>query len=439
MKLSLFGRLAMALFASLALGLGMTACGGGTIGFMWVLGQQYNQIAGFKIDDFSGNLTDIPGAPFNSNGSNPVSIGVKPGGRYVFVLNQGTNGSVSTIGTGAGISVYSVGGDGVLTFQQSYQPQGYIPEWLSLDSTGSYLYVLTKYAPSYVINATNGLQAGTWSGPNNATGSNYYNNYNGDGAITVFSIDSATGRLSLVTNSGVQYQTVNIPFFPVGASPFMMKTASNCLLTVNSADNSITEYSVASAGQLTIGTSSPYPVTEGGNGTNVSISSINAGGSYVFLTDSLHNDILQYTVGSGCNLTAASGGGITANTQSGTATDPVWTLVDSTSKYLYVLNQEPGGTGTVTTAAANLTAYTINPTNGELQPITGSPYGVGSGPVCMVEDPSNQYMYISNHNDGTVTGKLLDPTTGILSQLSRGSTFPAVGEASCLAVSGAVD
>jgi hypothetical protein len=66
MKLSLFGRWSMALFASLALGLGMTACGGGTIGYMWVLGQQYNNIAGFKIDDYTGNLTQIITSPFNA-------------------------------------------------------------------------------------------------------------------------------------------------------------------------------------------------------------------------------------------------------------------------------------------------------------------------------------------------------------------------------------
>ena len=90
MKLSLVGRLSMALFASLALGLGMTACGGGTIGYMWVLGQEYNQIAGFKVDQYSGNLTEVPGSPFSSNGSVPVSIVVKSGGRFVYVINQGT-------------------------------------------------------------------------------------------------------------------------------------------------------------------------------------------------------------------------------------------------------------------------------------------------------------------------------------------------------------
>jgi hypothetical protein len=89
MKLSLFGRSLMALFASLVLGLGMTACGGGTIGYMWVLGQEYNQIVGFKVDEYSGNLTEVPAAPFASNGSMPVSLVVKSGGRYVYVINQG--------------------------------------------------------------------------------------------------------------------------------------------------------------------------------------------------------------------------------------------------------------------------------------------------------------------------------------------------------------
>ena len=90
MKLSRIGRLSMALVVSVAMGLGMTACGGGTIGFMWVLGTQYNQIAGFKIDDFTGNLTQVIHSPFSSGGSNPVSLVVTPGGRYVYVVNKGS-------------------------------------------------------------------------------------------------------------------------------------------------------------------------------------------------------------------------------------------------------------------------------------------------------------------------------------------------------------
>ena len=113
MKLSRIGRVSMALVVSVAMGLGMTACGGGTIGFMWVLGTQYNQIAAFKVDDFTGNLTIPPGSPFSSGGTTPVSLVVKPGGRFLYVVNKGTalppdgNGGATCLpgaGTGAGAS-----------------------------------------------------------------------------------------------------------------------------------------------------------------------------------------------------------------------------------------------------------------------------------------------------------------------------------------------
>ena len=117
MKLSWMGRIAMATLASVALGLGMSACGGGTIGYIWVLGDQFNQITGFKVDDFTGNLTQVIGSPFPSNGVNPVSIVIKPGGRYVYVINQGTGGGIVNgvfqKETSGGVALYSVGGDGV--------------------------------------------------------------------------------------------------------------------------------------------------------------------------------------------------------------------------------------------------------------------------------------------------------------------------------------
>jgi 6-phosphogluconolactonase (cycloisomerase 2 family) len=113
-------------------------------------------------------------------------------------------------------------------------------------------------------------------------------------------------------------------------------------------------------------------------------------------------------------------------------------LLDSTGRYIYILNSS--NTSTITTNAfSTISAFSINSTNSSLQPLAGSPYTVGSGPVCISEDPTNQYMYVSNYNDGTVTGKLLDPTTGILSDLARGSTFTAVGHAGCLVISGAVN
>ncbi|WP_263381098.1 lactonase family protein [Granulicella paludicola] len=419
MKLSLFRRLAMAMFASLALGLGMTACGGGTIGYMWVLGQQYNQIVGFKIDDYTGNLTNVQGSPFGSNGNVPVSIVVKPGGRYVYVINQGTcpsSGCGTATNTSQTVALYSVGGDGTLTFQQQYVTQGYNSMWAQFDSTGTYLYVLDKYSPSRNTNATG---ATTYTGPNT----------DGNGSITVFLSDSNTGRLSLVTNAQTQYNSVNTPFWEVGPKPIMMKTLSGCLFTVNSGNQTISPYVFGTSGQLGFTTTQTFPLTTG------NVTSINGSGSLLYLTDASQTPgvIVGYTVGSSCALTTVNGGNKADST--GTA-NPTYSFIDSTNKYLYVLNSSTTST-TSTTPFSSVSVFTINTTNQELQEVSGSPFTVGSGPVCMVEDPTNQYLYTSNHNDGTVTGKRLDPNTGLITVLPRGSTFTATGEASCLAVSGA--
>jgi len=429
MKLSLVGRWSVALFASLALVLGATSCTVGTIGYMWVLGQEYNQIAGFKIDQYSGNLTEVPGSPFSSNGSVPVSLVIKSGGRYVYVINQGvcpTSGCGTKANTGQSIALYSVGGDGTLTFQESYVSQGYDSLWAQMDSSGTYLYVLDKYSP--------GLgSGGLYNAPNQ----------DGNGSITAYTADPNTGRLTLLTNSQTQVNGVNTPFWEVGQSPIMSKSQGGCLYTVNGGENSgglqtVTPFSIGSTGQLVFTTTGNIVVNRANTIVPTNITSINGSGSYMFLTDAGSNILYGYETTGSCNLTALSGGTTNLASDFPNTSDPVYTLIDSTGKYLYVANNSTTSTQT-TTPYSSMSALTINSTNQELQPIIGSPYPAGSGPQCIVEDPSNQYIYTSNYNDGTVTGFALNSTSGELSDLTKGSTFTAVGKASCLAVSGTIN
>jgi 6-phosphogluconolactonase (cycloisomerase 2 family) len=158
----------------------------------------------------------------------------------------------------------------------------------------------------------------------------------------------------------------------------------------------------------------------------------------MFLTDAASNVLYGYETTGTCNLTALNGGTTSLATTFPNTSDPVYTLIDSTSKYLYIANNSTTSTLT-TTPFSSLSAFTINSVNQELQPLLGAPYPVGSGPVCIAEDPSNQYIYTSNYNDGTVTGYQLNATSGELSDLTKGSTFTAVGKASCLAISGSIE
>jgi 6-phosphogluconolactonase (cycloisomerase 2 family) len=433
MKLSRIGRVSMALVVSVAMGLGMTACGGGTIGFMWVLGTQYNQIAAFKIDDFSGNLTQVPHSPFSSGGTNPVSLVVKLGGRYLYVVNKGTDltpdpttgvFSCQTTQRSGNISEFGVGGQGVLTFQQTFQSQGCVPVWASSDTTGNFLYVLDKYAPGSRCLA-NGQAADKSSFCS--------------GEVTVFASDPNTGRLSLVLNQQIKDPTtgLQLTYFPVGAFPKMMALASSCLFTLNGDSNpqTVYPYIVGSAGQLTQTTNSVL------NTLATRATSIISGGSAVYITDAGSSStnspgqVLPFTVGgSSCSLNAITGG---ATQNLSPAANPVYALVDSKNLRLYIANQSSTNS---TTPNSSISAFNIQ-TNGTLlmlPDVPNNPYPVGAGPVCMVEDPSHQYIYTSN-GDGTVTGKILDQKTGDLSNLNRGSSFTATGQATCLAVSGNVD
>jgi hypothetical protein len=423
MKLSRIGRVSMALVVSVAMGLGMTACGGGTIGFMWVLGTQYNQIAAFKIDDFTGNLTTPPGSPFTSGGSNPVALVVRTGGRYLYVINKGGGATSSAsgslpCGTAGGIAEFAIGGQGVLTFQQCFQSQGTTPVWAAKDSTGGFLYVLDQIGPGANCDATHINTAACF------------------GDITVFSSDPTTGRLTLVVNQQVKNPNtgLQLTYFPVGQLPKMIATSGSCVFTLNNdATQTVFPYIAGSSGQLTLTTNSVI------NSGAVQATSIIAGGTSVYITDAgfpPNGKILPFSVGgSACSLNTITGG---PQNNLAPATNPVYTLVDSKGKYLYVANQSSTNS---TTANSSISAFTIL-SNNTFQAIPDTPglnpYPIGAGPVCMVEDPSNQYLYTSN-GDGTVTGKVLFAPTGQLSNLTRGSTFTAVGQATCLAVSGNVD
>src|SRR3984893_922827 len=378
MKLSRIGRVSMALVVSVAMGLGMTACGGGTIGFMWVLGTQYNQIAAFKIDDFTGNLTTPPGSPFGSGGTNPVSLVVKPGGRFLYVINKGTGlgpdgngGATCQGGAGGGlISEFSVGGQGVLTFQQNFVSQGCVPVWAAHDSTGNFLYVVDQYAPNTAC-----LPNGQPEPPSPTQPKPLPCN----GEITVFSVDPNTGRLSLVQNQQIKDPNNNglqLTYFPVGALPRMMALSGSCVFTLNSdANQTVFPYIAGSNGQLTLTTNSTI------NSGAVRATSIIGGGSSVYITDAGQantnspGQVLPFTVGgTACSLNTITGGP-TQNLSPGA--NPVSSLVDSKSAYLYIANQSSTNS---TTANSSISAFKIQ-SNGTLlaipEPSGLNPYPIG--------------------------------------------------------------
>jgi 6-phosphogluconolactonase (cycloisomerase 2 family) len=366
---------------------------------MWVLGTQYNKIGGFRIDDRTGNLTGTVGSPYASGGTNPVMLTIQSGGRYLYVLNAG-----DSSGKTGNISLFSVGGDGTLVYQQSYTSiQGSFPVWITTDTTGNYLYVLSERAPDY-----DGVA-----------------NFNG--AITAYTLDPNTGYASPITNA-----QGNLPYFEVGSQPIQMRASSGCIYTLDSGDQTIFPSSLNSAnGQLTTNPTLALNTT--------SATSVNLGGSFVYVTDAgsttgAPGSIVTLNPGSSCGQLAVSGN--VANLP--TASDPVQTLsyTSGGNQYVYVLNHSTQNTNY---ANSSVSAFNVDST-GKLTPLAATvtannPIGVGSGPVCMAIDPTNQYIYTSDQYSSTVTGNRLNAAFGTFSSLTHGSTFPTVGTPTCLVIS----
>ena len=98
--------------------------------------------------------------------------------------------------------------------------------------------------------------------------------------------------------------------------------------------------------------------------------------------------------------------------------------VDPRGIYLYVANYNGN----------DVNAYTIDQSTGNATPISGSArYAVGTGPLCILIDPSEgRYIYTANFLGSTVSGLALNPATGGLSAV-QDTPFAAAEQPTCSA------
>jgi 6-phosphogluconolactonase (cycloisomerase 2 family) len=435
MKFTKFGKALLMSALSVAVVLGVSSCVESyTVGYLYVTGTITAQpggngiITGFNIDHNTGKLNPIDGLPVSSGGANPVRAVLVTGSRFLFVLNRGANSSGGSTCTtsdpcqNSNITLFTVGGNGILTPQETFFTQGINPIRMFSDASGDFLYVLDHDAPS---SAACQLALGT------ATTS--------CGDITAFQINQTTGRLSLIVNAQVTSASgAALPYFPVPANPIDFTIASGYVLTLSglpSTGDVVFPYTYSLAnGQLSVNQNTAQ-IMDIAKGTAI----VNGGG-YIYLLDNENTDvgttyssqILPYTVGTNGALQAQTGGAVPDDS---TLANPIQLLVESKNKFLYVANQGNDVQGT--NANSGLSGYVIDPSTHQLSFIAGEPFGSGSGPQCLVEDPSDQFIYSADLVDSEVSGRVVDPNSGVLNNLRVGNgTFALQGPATWCLVDG---
>ncbi|HEX8713267.1 MAG TPA: hypothetical protein VF730_15405, partial [Terracidiphilus sp.] len=323
MKFTKLGKALTMSALSAGLILGITSCVQSyTVGYLYVTGtitaQSGNNgiISGFRIDHNTGFLRPIHQFPIASGGANPVREVLLPGSRFLYVLNRGVNAEGNANCTtadpcsNANITQFAVGGNGILTPQQTFFTQGLNPFRMVSDTTGGFLLVLDHDSP-----APNG-QPSTAANPNPSCSLALGPKVTSCADVTVFKIDSTTGRLSLVTNAQVTSASgTPLTYFPVPSNPIDFLMATGNLLTLSgtpTTGDAVFPYVYSSStGQLTLSqnTSQPLGIYQG-------TAMVTAGGN-VFVLDnegppgsSSISQMLIFTVGTGGALEATTAGNV---------------------------------------------------------------------------------------------------------------------------------
>ena len=432
MKFRKFGKALLMSALSVGVVLGVTSCVQSyTVGYFYVTGTVTAQstgngiISGFKIDHNTGNMVAINGLPISSGGANPGRAVLLTGGRFIYVLNQGVNaqgGSNCTSAdpcTGSNITQFAIGGNGILSSQETFFTEGLNPFRIVSDTSGNYLYVLDHDSPATISTPSNPVSSSA-TNPNPNCGLALGTGVNYCGDVTVFQINPTTGRLDPGDQlPGHVGQRPPLPYFPVPANPIDFALATGFVLTLSgtpTTGDAVFPYTYnSSSGQLTVNQNSSQPLNVFNATAIVSTSyvyvlandPVTIGAGATFPAGTYPSQVLPFSVGSNGALQQQTGGTVPGET---TLTNPIY-LIAVSSKWTYVAYEGNNNTTTGNTQSG-IGGYVNDPATHQLTPMAGSPFGTGAGPVCMLEDPSNQFIYTANMNDSTVTGRLLDQNTG---------------------------
>jgi 6-phosphogluconolactonase (cycloisomerase 2 family) len=338
-------------------------------------------VAAFTIDPVTGALTAAANSPYATAEVNPYFVAVDPSGQYLYVANNGSA-LVSTDLINAGATLTQ----DVST--ASTGTQNNRPFTLVVDPVGPYVYV---------------------GGDDNANG-------------TVEAYTANAGVLTPVTGA------LNTSTYLAGNDPYYLAVdpVYPLLWAPIAYDSVIRGYGIGGGGALAAVAGSPFAFGTVGTNQPWGVAITPTGGK-MYVTDDLQEfgDLGTVTAYSyGANGTLVKGNSY------GVGLYPQGVTIDPTGRFLYVTNS---GDGTVSafTIAADGTLTTIT---GPFVSTTGNNVPSQYTPTAIQVDPSGQFLYVANGDDGTITGFRINQSTGALTQVTKVGTVINYGGPSSIAI-----
>jgi 6-phosphogluconolactonase (cycloisomerase 2 family) len=376
-RAAIFARAASVL--ALAAICSLTACDNDyTLGYVYAPSETNTTsglINAYGIDNQTGYLRLLADSPIPSGGRKPVAIAVSPSQKFVYVINHDDS----------DVLELSIGTDGKLYPQNTYNTTGSYPVALAVSADGKYLYIAYTYQVGYTtaspgpggisifpINSDNSLGtpvdfpigrtpvAITVSSKPLSGGGN---------AVYVVSQDAAATNPASTSNSS---QTLNLFAFAADASSGLLSTLPG---------ETIVGGNVPSAGYTT--GLAPGGIIE------------DASGTHLYITDSTGNTVIAYTIGAD-GVPAQLSNGVAA-----TGSGPLGMAIDPSGTYLFVANS---GSGTIG-------EYTFDSSGDPILSTVAASTQAGTGTNCVTVEPTHGvYVYASGLVSNSITGEQLITT-----------------------------
>ncbi len=424
MKLSTYGRAALAAAVSLGMALGITACGvSNTVDFLYVASARNNPgiITAFQVDRLSGALTQITSGVVPTGGRNPIAMVTSPDGKNLYVANHDEN----------LIAQFAIGSDGKLYPQTTINTRGGTnPDAIAISPGGTVLYVVDAFANGF--SPTNPGPGAVVAIP---LGKNGILPANGNQNSSSFAVCNNPVAINVLADGSALY-VVNDPGgqLPVladvngssntgasGSSILTYPVIGSCSGGVAGPGNAgpfgqISTFQVANGTTLTPAAGSPF--TAGVAPTAVAT---DPSQRFLYVTDSRSNNMIGYQL--------QPGGVIAPLTNSSsnlfpTDSFPVSLTVDPRGLFIYVAAF--GGN--------SVNAFAIDANTGIPSRVATGSYGVGTSPTAVLVEPAlGRYVYTADFIGGTASGLFItNPGTGALTQVQN-TPFNAGSQVTSLA------
>jgi 6-phosphogluconolactonase (cycloisomerase 2 family) len=421
----------VALVALCGLSLFLLNCGNTvsrSSGLLYVLSQGSSNVQSYAINLSSGGLSLI-----NSNASTcttqpcglPLNIILDPTGATAFVLNQGVftpldptqTPPVPQTGSVPSIYGYTVNSDGSLAVKGDMSPNAAPPApsqcdqpppaqpaqgvfWrcdiaiaMTRDAGGKFLFVITG-GNQNVSPPSPGLP------PPNLPPHLY-----------VFITQTGSTALTLASQLTLSRIPTAIATIAGPNSTVLMYVTSNKDLSSTN-DNTVSEYSVDTSGNVTEQVGSPY--TTASNPSAVVAASTSpiggAGGLFVYVTNLTTHSVSVYQV---CTVqtAACTQQNVTdltllpVGTPSTVGSNPVAMVVDPKSNFLFVASENSN----------QVFGFRINAAQGTLSALSPANVSTGLSPIALAMHSSGKFLFVSNNASSNISGFNLDTTSGAMS------------------------